>query len=55
MNAPLEQAQHLIANEKDPLKFVINRMNNIHRFHRSKAKNKEIRFWKKVKQQILNQ
>lgn len=53
MNHPLSQAQHLIKTSPNPLQWVIDRMDYIHtKWHRSKGKNAQIRYWKKVKNHI---
>jgi len=53
MNHPLDFAKDLLKTSKDPLGWVCQRMDFYHnKWHIKKGRNKEIRFWKKVKQHI---
>lgn len=53
MNAPLEKAQKIVSLMIDPLDYANESLRILNGYDdRIKAKNKEIRYWKKVKGHI---
>ena len=53
MNHPLSTAQHLIKNQKDPLGYVVHKIDWIHCYSKARGRNELVRHWKKVKNHVI--
>ena len=53
MNHPLERAKHIIKHQSDPLQFVKDRIEWIHHYQRNRNKNREVRYWVKIKKNVV--
>jgi len=53
MNHPLEAAKQTIKDQSDPLQFVKDRIEWIHHYPRNRNKNREVRYWVKIKKNVV--